>query len=337
MFRQLPPLNALRAFEAAARLRSFKVAADELAVTPTAVSHQIKALEDWLGQRLFRRLTRALELTPAGEAMLPKVQEGFAALVAAVEATRNEETGGLVIVCAPPSFATRWLVPRLSEFARSHPGIELRLSSSMRTVDRRESASAGEAGGEPVGDVVIRYGRGNYPGNTVEELFCPNYVPVCSPALLSGEHPLRQVDDLGWHTLIHDATVPDRDERSGWGQWLDAAGASGLEEQLRSLHFEDGAMALAAAIAGQGVALAARPMIGPDIAEGRLVVPFPAIIPSRFAYYVTTRVASEDRPTIQTVRHWLLREAARERAREKRVKEPAEASPRKRAKSGKAG
>jgi len=315
---RLPPLNSLRTFEAAARLLSFKKAAEELVVTPTAVSHQIKLLEEFLDLALFRRLTRALELTPAGAAMLPKVQDGFASLAAAVEATRRKETGGIVTVCAPPSFATRWLVPRLGNFAHSHPGIDLRLSSSVLTIDSRDIGSAAEnkAGGESRYDLTIRFGRGRYPGSTVDRLFSPDYVAVCSPSLLAGEHPLRELSDLRWHTLIHDATIPELDERPGWAQWLELAGIGELEAQLRGAHFEDAALALAAAIAGNGVALAARPLVSAELADGRLTMPFPLSIPSRYAYFVTTPALTAERTTVLALRSWLVREAARERQTE---------------------
>lgn len=318
MTHRLPPLNSLRAFEAAARLLSFKKAADELAVTPTAVSHQIKLLEEFLDLRLFRRLTRTLELTSEGSAMLPRVQDAFASLAAAIEATRRKETGGIVSVCAPPSFAARWLVPRLGNFSRAHPGIDLRLSSSVATIDSRDkgAAAAGNSAGEPKHDLMIRFGRGHYPGSTVDRLFAPAYVTVCNPDLLAGEHPLREPRDLLWHTLIHDATVPELDDRPGWAQWLNLAGVADIEDQLRGAYFEDAALAVTAAIAGQGVVLAARPMVSADIAEGRLTIPFPQSIPSRYAYYVTIPDAKADRPTVLALRAWLVREAAREEALE---------------------
>lgn len=316
---RLPPLNALRAFEAAARLLSFKKAALELAVTPAAISHQIKLLEEFLDLALFRRLTRALELTPAGAAMLPRVQEGFASLLAAVEATRRKETGGIVTLCAPPSFAARWLVPRLGNFARAHPDIDLRLSSSVSMIDQRDRSPDGAA--SPVADqqgydLTIRFGRGQYAGCAVDRLFSPAYVPVCSPALLDGQHPLRTPADLRWHTLIHDATVPELDERPGWSQWLELAGIGDLCDQMRAAHFQDGALALSAALAGQGVALAASPMVSVDIADGRLVMPFALSIPSRYAYFASTPAATAERPTVLALRGWLVREAARERAAE---------------------
>lgn len=314
MAHRLPPLNSLRAFEAAARLLSFKEAAAELAVTPTAVSHQIKLLEEFLDLPLFRRLTRALELTTEGAAMLPRVQEGFASLAAAVEATRRRETGGIVTVCAPPSFAAHWLVPRLRNFSRTHPDIDLRLSSSAATVDSRErnAAAAVNSAGEPKYDLMIRFGRGHYPGNTVDRLFSPTYVTVCNPALLAGEHPLRAPRDLLWHSLIHDATIPELDDRPGWTQWLSLAGVAEIEDQLRGAHFEDAALARAAATAGHGIALAARPLVSADIAEGRLVMPFPLAIPSRYAYYVTVPDSRTMRPTVLALRAWLLREAVKE-------------------------
>ena len=317
MTARLPPLNSLRAFEAAGRLLSFKKAAEELAVTPTAVSHQIRLLEEYLGLPLFRRMTRALELTPAGEAMLPQVKEGFASLAAAVDKLRGKAAGSVVNVCAPPSFAARWLVPRLGHFSRAHPDVELRLSSSLLAVDSREDSPSGRdrlgAGSAAIYDLVIRFGRGQYPGWQVERLFSPAFFPVCSPALLAGEHPLREPGDLRWHALIHDATVPDFEDRPGWAQWLELAGVDLTEEMNRGPRFADAVLAVEAAIAGQGVALAARPLVSADLAAGRLAMPFQLAIPSRYAYYATTPSAAPQRPAVDTLRAWLEREAERER------------------------
>ncbi len=315
MAQRLPPLNSLRAFESAARHLSFKKAAGELAVTPTAISHQIRVLEEFLGLTLFRRLTRSLTLTADGEAMLPKLKEGFVCLAAAVDAVRMRDSGGVVTVCAPPSFAARWLIPRLGHFSRAHPDVDLRLSSSLVAVDNRDAGTGiGLASpAVPAYDLMIRFGRGAYPGCIVEPLFSPAYVAVCSPALLSGEHPLRVPADLRWHTLIHDATVADFDERPGWSQWLAMAGVGDLEGQDRGPRFQDAALAVEAAIAGHGVALAARPLVSADIAVGRLAMPFPQSIPSRYAYYVTTPEAGAQRPAVAFLRRWLVREAERER------------------------
>jgi LysR family glycine cleavage system transcriptional activator len=320
MSNRLPPLNSLRVFEVAARLLSFKQAADELAVTPTAVSHQIRLLEEYLDLPLFRRMTRALELTPAGAAMLPLVREGFASLMAAVATVRRDAGGSIVNVCAPPSFATRWLVPRLGHFSRVHPDVELRLSSSLLAVDSREVDPGGRdrlgTGSNTTYDFVIRFGRGHYPGWQVERLFSPAYVPVCSPTLLTGEHPLRVPADLRRHVLIHDATVPDFDDRPGWAQWLELAGVGEYKEMSQGPRFADAVLAVEAAIAGHGVALAARPLVSADLVAGRLTMPFAQVIPSRYAYYATMPASAPSRPAVAALHAWLAHEAARERAAE---------------------
>ena len=193
MSHRLPPLNALRAFEAAARHLSFKNAAQELSVTPTAMSHQIKLLEDFLGLPLFHRLTRALALTPQGEAMLPKVREGLACFVVAVESAHERVTHGRLIVVLPPSFATRWLVPRLRRFALSQPSLSLQVIRSLKTVDGDQAVGADAF--EPVdlrqedSLVVIRFGSGLYPGYQVDRMFGSDYIAVCSPKLLEVIRP----------------------------------------------------------------------------------------------------------------------------------------------------
>jgi LysR family transcriptional regulator, glycine cleavage system transcriptional activator len=196
------PLNALRAFEAAARHLSFKKAAKELHVTAGAVSHQIKVLEENLGVALFRRLTRALELTPEAQSMLPKVREGLDNLLEAVGRVRARDNTTSLTVIAPPNFAARWLVPRLSRFTTRHPNLELHVASRPSMIDGRESSAVPD----PVADaredsplVMVRFGNGRYPGQHVEEVFSARYVPVCSPKLLAGEHPLRTPDDLRFH------------------------------------------------------------------------------------------------------------------------------------------
>lgn len=310
MIGRLPPLNALRAFEAAARLASFKKAADELAVTPTAISHQIRLLEELLGVPLFVRRTRAVALTVEGEAMWPKLHEGFGCLAAAVVAVRGQAAGAVVTLCAPPSFAARWLVPRLGALARAHPEIDLRVSSSVGMVDGLERGNeAADAY-----DLAVRYGRGEYAGRQVELLFSPDYVAVCSPSLLAGSPPLRTPADLRQFTLIRDATVPEIGERPGWSEWLAAAGVDDADLPGPSPRFEDAALAVEAAIAGHGIALAARPLVSADLAVGRLAMPFAVAIPSRHAYYVTWSGSTPERPTAALMRDWLVRAAAAERA-----------------------
>ncbi|HTY99020.1 MAG TPA: transcriptional regulator GcvA [Rhodocyclaceae bacterium] len=308
---RLPPLPVLRAFEAAARHLSFKKAAEELHVTPAAVSQQIKALESYLDLPLFRRLTRALELTEHGAAMLPKIREGFECLAAAVEAA-GEHRGGALTVTAPPSFATHWLLSRLPRFAAAHPEIALRLASSPDSVDRRgETAILDEALVDLRGEastVAIRYGTGIYPGYWVERLFAPVYVPVCSPKLLAGRPPLRTPADLGRQVLIHDETIDDG-ERPIWDAWLQAAGADDIDAE-RGPHFSNAALAIEAAVAGQGVALAAKPLVEDDVAAGRLAIPFAVALPSPYAYFLVTAEAVARRPPVAAFRQWLLAEAA---------------------------
>lgn len=323
---KLPPLNSLRAFEAAARTLSFKRAAAELAVTPTAISHQIRQLEEAVGQPLFRRMPRAIALTPAGAAMLPLVSAGFSSLRKAVEAVLLTADSGVVTVCAPPSFAARWLVPRLGNLAKAHPEIEIRLSSSLAMVDTRDTGSprepAPDAANTRAYDLAIRFGRGNYPGNEVACLFSPAMIAVCSPALLRGRHGLRRPEDLRWHTLIQDTTVADLDDRPGWPQWLALAGIEKIVTQGRGPSFADAALAVEAAIAGHGVALAARPLVSADLAAGRLVTPFSTEIPSRYAYYVLASRDALARSANAIVRDWLIQEAAMEAAKEQEPRHP---------------
>jgi LysR family glycine cleavage system transcriptional activator len=311
---RLPPLHALRAFEAAARHLSFKKAAEELHVTPAAVSQQIKALEAHLGVALFRRLTRALELTDAGQAMLPKLQEGFDSLAAAVERTRRHAGGGVLSVCAPPSFAARWLMPRLQVFTTAHADIELRLATSQAMIDNKDAAGAG---GEPAGlredghALEIRFGRGRYGRLHTERLFGVAFVAVCSPRLRAGKRPLVRPEDLRHHVLIHDDTIPDLDERPTWAEWLRKAGVTTVDAGAGP-HFSNSGLAIEAAIDGLGVALAPRPLVSADVAEGRLVLPFDIAVPSRYAYWLVCPQTALARPAAQSFREWLLAEAAKE-------------------------
>lgn len=311
---RLPPLNSLRAFEAAARHLSFKNAAQELSVTPAAVSHQIKALEAYLGLPLFRRLTRALELTAEGRAMLPKLQEGFECLAAAIERTRRHEAGGILTVCAPPSFAARWLMPRLQRFTASRPDIELRLSTSLATIDGPDGSpsDSGPVDLRDAGsDLEIRFGSGRYGGRRTDRIFGVSYVAVCSPVLLKGKRPLRAPLDLRHHVLIHDDTIPDLDRRPSWEEWLRAAGEAGVDA-ARGPHFSNAGLAIEAAMDGLGVALALRPLVSADVAAGRLAIPFDIAVPSRYAYWLVCPEATAERPAAAAFRQWLLDEAKAE-------------------------
>ncbi len=309
---RLPPLNALRAFESAARHLSFKKAAQELHVTPGAISHQIKLLEDHLGLPLFRRLTRALELTSEAQAMLPKVREGLESLAAAVERVRAREESLSLTVLAPPNFAARWLIPRLARFTHMHPNVELHIASRLSMIDARESGASGVAARDVPEDspmVMVRFGSGRYPGAHVDELFSAAYVPVCSPKLLEGPHPLRRPQDLRYHTLIHDETVVEEGVRPSWPDWLEVIGVKEVDA-MRGPRFSNASLALEAAIEGMGVTLAMKPLVEPDIAEGRLVVPFDLPATADFTYYLVTPETSAQNPSVTAFRQWLLDEAA---------------------------
>jgi LysR family glycine cleavage system transcriptional activator len=312
---RFPPLNALRAFEAAARHLSFKNAAKELHVTPGAVSHQVKLLEEHLRVPLFRRLTRALELTAEGHSMLPKVREGLDALQAAVERVRSREEMSALTIVAPPNFAARWLVPRLSGFTKAHPNIEMHIASRQSMVDGRENGSVNVPDDMRPDNaiVMIRFGSGHYPGAHVDEVFSAVYVPVCSPKLLKGEHALKKPEDLRYHTLLHDDTVIEEGARPSWNDWLQSVGVTDIDA-TRGPHFSDAALALDAAIEGMGVTLAIKSLLASEIEAKRLVVPFDISAPTGYAYYLVTPEASAENRAVSSFRTWLLEEALPERS-----------------------
>lgn len=313
---RFPPLNALRAFEAAARHLSFKKAAKELHVTPGAVSHQIKLLEANLSVSLFRRLTRALELTAEAQLMLPKVREGLESLHAAVERVRSREGVCALTVVAPPVFAARWLLPRLSRFTDAHPNLELHVASRQQMVDGRDNGSAIVSEADTHQDapvVMVRFGSGQYPGTQVDEVFSAVYVPACSPRLLKGDHPLRTPDDLRFHTLLHDDTVVEEGARPSWNDWLQSVGVTDIDA-TRGPHFSDAALAIDAAIEGMGVTLAMKPLLRAEIEAKRLTVPFDITAPTSYAYHLVRPAAVAENRAVLSFRKWLLEEAAAERS-----------------------
>lgn len=281
-----PPLNALRVFEAAARHLSFTRAAQELNVTQAAVSHQVKALEDWLGLKLFRRLNRSLLLTDAGQAYLPTVRDGFQRLIDGTDRLRRLERGGVLTVTAVASFVAKWLMPRLGRFRQRHPDLDVRMVDFSR---------------EDI-DMGIRYGGGGWPGLRIDHLLSEDVFPVCSPRLLEGMHPLTRPDDLRHHTLLHD------DMREDWRMWLMAAGVEGVDP-TRGPGFSQSSMVVQAAIEGMGVALGRSVLVAEDLAAGRLVKPFDVSLPTRYGYYVVCPPTTADRPKITAFREWLLEEA----------------------------
>ncbi|HKP63652.1 MAG TPA: transcriptional regulator GcvA [Polyangiales bacterium] len=289
----LPPLNALRSFEAAARHLSFTAAARELSVTQAAVSHQVKALEDFLSCKLFERRTRALALTHDGRALLPVASAAFESLEGAVQRIRSGEVRRGLTVSLLPSFAARWLVPRLGRFRRAAPHIELHVKPSTELVDLARDEA----------DVAIRFGRGRYPGLAVEHLLDDELFPVCRPGMLRGRRPR----DLLRHVLLY-----DDDAHTDWPHWLEAAGVIAKHEP-RAMVFSDASMMLQAAVDGLGVALARRVLVAAELRAKRLVRPFELSIPAGSSYYFVCLPARAQEPKIRAFRDWLRAEIARER------------------------
>lgn len=311
---RLPPLNALRAFEAAARHLSFSKAAKELHVTPGAISRQIRVLEDFLGVALFHRLSRAVELTEAAQACLPKVREGFDSLREAIELIRVADAKVVVSLAVAPAFAAKWLVPRLHRFTEAHPGIELRLSANRALIDALRhdgTESAAGAGFDPAdADLTIRFGTGQYPGARADRLCDVNVTPIFSPVLLDRESPLRTPEDLRFHTLLHEDTVYFTGDEADWAVWLRAAGVDGVDAS-RGPRFNHAGLALDAAVQGLGVVLGTPFLAASDLAAGRLVAPFALRLPASYSYYLVTPEAIADQPNAAVFRAWLLEEIGR--------------------------
>lgn len=289
---ELPSLNGLRAFETVARRGSVKDAAAELYVTPGAVSQQVKTLEEALGTPLFRRQGTGLALTEAGAALYPVLREAFQSIGGALQRLRMRERSGPLTVSVVPSFAAKWLVPRLGSFRARQPEIDVRISATTQLVDLARDDV----------DVAIRLGQGDYPGLRTDFLFTEPLFPVCSPLLARGEPPIRVPADLGRHTLLHDESY------DGWQMWLALHDVTGVDSR-RGPVFSDASMALQAAIAGQGVAMARGELVTTDLAEGRLVRLFDLAIPYRFAYHVVSLPAVAEWPKVAAFREWLLEEA----------------------------
>jgi LysR family transcriptional regulator, glycine cleavage system transcriptional activator len=298
MAQRLPPLNSLRAFAVAARHLSFTKAAAELNVTPAAVSQQVRILEDFIGTALFRRHNRSLLLTDAGQACLPGLIEGFEKLAEAMGRIGTAGRTGVLTVSVAPSFAAKWLVPRLDSFREAHPEIDVRVSASVQLVDfAREDV-----------DIAIRYGGGKYPGLDVQHLLPESVQVVCSPQLLEGEHPLKSPTALRVHTLLHDDNPEQDPTCPDWRMWLKAAGIGDVD-WTRGPRFNQSSLVLEAAISGRGVALAKSTLAKADLAAGRLVNPFGGRFPVEFAYHVVVPPAKSKLPKVLMFREWLMAEA----------------------------
>jgi LysR family glycine cleavage system transcriptional activator len=292
MAARLPSLNGLRAFEAAARHLSFTQAATELNVTQTAISHQIRRLEEELGIRLFIRKNRALALTPKARDYLPGVRAAFNDLRLATDRLLRRDDDNVLTVSTLASLAAKWLLPRVSQFQEAHPRIDVRITTSTGLVDFR-------GGGV---DAAIRYGRGHWPGVRADWLMADELFPVCSPKLLEGNKPLRRPEDLAHQTLLHTSAGYDDD----WRLWLTAAGLPTNISKQPGLSFDLILMTVQAAIDGIGVAMGRTSYVQDDIAKGRLVVPFQIALPTDAGFYLVSPEAVADPPKLAAFRQWLL-------------------------------
>jgi LysR family glycine cleavage system transcriptional activator len=300
---RLPSLNGLRVFWTAARHGSFVKAASELHVTPSAVSLQVRQLEDEIGLKLFERTARGLTLTASGQRVLPDIASAFQRLQDSFAALNESAHGGsMLTVSAAPSFATKWLLPRLSKFLAGNPEIEVSLKATVELADFERSEA----------DIGIRYGRGNYPGLETELLLRETVFPVCSPELLltaNGKTPSTE-EILGATTLLHDDSTGESEALPGWKMWLLAAGIDGVDWRKGS-HFDQSALAIEAAASGLGIALAPAVLVESDLESGRLVRLDSAEVHEPFAYYLVYPADRTDREAVKAFRAWLFSELKR--------------------------
>lgn len=284
---RLPALNGLRTFDAVARHLSMKHAAAELCVTPSAVSQQLRGLEEELGVSLFRRANRALYLSDAGQSLLPAIRNAFRLMTEATDRVRNGADSGMLTVSVTPFFAETWLVPRLGDFQARHPAIDLRVMATTALAN----LAAGEA------DVAIRHGLGSYRDMISDLLIAPMVVPVASPDLVIRlGSPGEAVDLLDW-PKVHGA------DRGGWPLWFRH---HGLIATARGASFDDVGLLRAAILSGQGAGLLPAALAEPDIRDGRLVGLADPVLLDGLAYYLVTPSAADLRPSVMAFRHWLL-------------------------------
>jgi LysR family transcriptional regulator, glycine cleavage system transcriptional activator len=301
MIDHFPGLRTLRAFDAAARHLSFTRAADDMGVTPAAISNQIKEMEDQLGVELFIRTSRSMRLTKEGEILRLAASESLETLANALHRIKRLENRNQIRVSSTPSVAAKWLVPRLDGFLEAFPSADVRIDVSNTLVDfDRDDV-----------DVAIRFGPGKYPGLRADLLFQDTLSPVCSPSLITKERPLETPKDLLRHTLIHLDWQAQGSPWPNWRMWMQAAGIKEFDDK-RGLHFGQTSLTIQAAIDGQGVALGDSNLVADDLASGRLVKPFDLSLkaPDSFSYYVITRLNTDDAPLVNAFRDWCLAEAA---------------------------
>lgn len=292
----LPHVNSLRVFEAVARHMSFSRAAAELNLTPSALSHQIRTLEDHFGQPLFKRMNRSIALTQAGRRLLPGVEQGLLLLNDAVAELAAPHSDTRLVVSTGPAFAAKWLVPRLHRFVDAHPDIEILVSANMKNID----FVTGDA------DVGIRFGLGDYDGLEAEPLLEETATPACTPEIAAR---LTSPAALAGASLLHDDSIRHLPDVPGWADWLAAAGASSVDPS-RGLRFNHAEHALDAAAAGAGVVLARQSLAAGDIRIGRLVTPFALKLPIRPRFHLVGLPATFRRRAAATFRDWVRQEIA---------------------------
>lgn len=295
----LPSLNSLRAFETAGRLLSFSKAADELNVTPGAISQQIRGLEEFLEIKLFKRRNRSIILTDSGQIFLPLLSDGFSTITEAVDSVRRSQRDGPLTISAAPSFTSKWLIPRLCKFQALHTEIDVRIDASSRLVDfLREDI-----------DVGIRFGTGEFAGLDSIYLFSYDLIPVCSPDLMHEGKGLHDLSDIRHHTLLHSDDTEFDPSWPDWAMWLATAGVDDVDAN-RGIYFSQGEMVIEAAIEGQGIALAGSVMAAGAIQSGRLVQPFETRLPVRLSFHLVTTRQKSRSPKVNAFRQWVLDESA---------------------------
>ncbi|MEO3435100.1 transcriptional regulator GcvA [Inquilinus sp. CAU 1745] len=287
--RRLPPLASLRAFEAAARHSSFKKAAEELGVTPTAISHQVRLLEETLRLRLFERRTRRVALTVEGGRLFPVLRDGFDSFAHTLAELTARRERRILTLSATTAFTAKWLVPRVADFRRRHPTLDLRLHASDDVVDLRSGAA----------DAAIRYGAGPFPDLAGEPMIRERFAPVCNPRL-----GVRTPEDLASATLLHSEWRHAVPGNPTWRLWRERAGLKALDVE-GGITFTDDSHTIQAAVAGQGVALLGLTLIADELAAGLLVQPFGPILPGHHYHFVHLEPARH-RPEVAALREWLL-------------------------------
>lgn len=299
-------LNALRAFEAAARHQSFSAAAAELHVTSAAVGQQVRTLESWLGVPLFSRASSGnarLVLTDVARQALPDIREGFDRLRLGMARLREGSLSTGLTVTVSPAFAAKWLLPRIEQFQRAYPQTDVLLDTNLRPVDFIAEGM----------DIGVRYGAGHWPGLVATQLMDEDMYPVCAPTYPLLEGGRLSTEKLAEATLIHDLSMAGDPQYPTWRTWLDASGFTGVNAE-HGLRINNSAAVLQAAIDGQGLALGRSVMLRDDLQAGRLIRPFgPASRPLAFAYYIVHRPEVADLAKVKAFREWLLAQAASDR------------------------